>query len=100
MTRMPDSVKILLLHDLKLDIERRMFEIVGDIRYERLRYDLNEKYDILAMEAKCEKCPYVHYIGINILKYLGIIESAGLDGVPDICPQCKSHNSIVLSNYR
>ncbi|MGA9154963.1 MAG: hypothetical protein WBZ36_30635 [Candidatus Nitrosopolaris sp.] len=51
MTRMPDSVKILLLHDLKLDIERRAFEIVGDIRYERLRYDLREKYDILAMEA-------------------------------------------------
>lgn len=98
MNQMPDSVKILLLHDLKLDIERRVFEIVGDIRYERLRYDLREKYDVLAMEAKCEKCLYVHYIGINISKYLGTIESAGLE-VPDICPQCKSHNSVVLSNY-
>ncbi|MGC2683449.1 MAG: hypothetical protein WA323_16435 [Candidatus Nitrosopolaris sp.] len=99
MNQMPDTVKILRLHDLKLDIERRMFDIVADVRYERLRYDLREKYDVLAMEAKCEKCLYVRYIEINILKYFGIIESSGLDEVPDICPQCQSLNSIVISKY-
>jgi hypothetical protein len=101
MNQIPDGVKIFFLHDLKLDTERRVFEIVTDIkRYERKRYELREKYDALAVEAKCEKCLHVRYIEINTLKYFGIIDSTGLDEVPDICPQCQSHNTTVISNYR
>jgi Zn finger protein HypA/HybF involved in hydrogenase expression len=97
MNQMPNTVKILLLHELKLDIERRMFELVKDVKsYERLRYDLREKYDILAMEAKCEKCHYVFCIEISILEYLEISEPKRYDEASNICPKCKSHNSIII----
>lgn len=96
MSQMPDNVKKLILYDLKLDIERKMFELVKDVkRYERSRYSLREKYDILAMEAKCEKCHYVRYIEISIQEYLEIIEPTGYDEPSDICPQCQSRNSTV-----
>jgi len=95
MNEMPNSVKDLILHDLKLDIERKMLLIAKDTKtYERLRYDLREKHEILAMEAKCQSCSTLYCLEINILEYLDISEPTKYDKVSRICFKCKSHNSI------
>lgn len=87
----------LLFQELKLEIERRMFEYVRDVkRYERLRYDLREKYDILAMEVKCVNCKTVRYIEISIQDYLEMSDSTVHDKASGICPQCQSHNSTII----
>jgi hypothetical protein len=94
---MDDNIMALLFQELKLEIERRTFGYVRDVkRYERLRYDIREKYDILAMEVKCVKCDSVRYIEITILEYLGISEPMEHDKVSGICPQCQSPNSTVI----
>jgi len=87
-----DAIRTLLFHELKLEIERKMFEYVTDVkRYERLRYDLKEKYDILAMELVCVKCRSLRYTEIPILEYLGISGPLGSSKASGFCPQC--HNS-------
>jgi hypothetical protein len=94
---MDDNIMALLFQELKLEIERRMFEYVRDVkRYERLRYHLREKYDILAMEVKCVICKTSRYIEISIQDYLEMSDSTVQDKASGICPKCQSHNSTII----
>jgi hypothetical protein len=50
---------MLFLHREKLAIEELMAKKVGSARgYEKMRYRIRDKPDLVAIEGLCEKCNY------------------------------------------
>jgi hypothetical protein len=61
--------KELVLHRIKLEIERRMEENAEDIStFEQVRFQVKDRHDVVALEGYCNKCD-THYSTLMDLEY-------------------------------
>ena len=62
---------MLLLHREKLGIEELMAKKVGSVRgYEKMRYRIRDKPDLVAIEGLCGKCNLYTSAAVVILDYI------------------------------
>ena len=92
---MADDVKMLLMHQIKIDMEDRMqLQSKYPKGYEKLRFDLRDKYDVLAIEGVCTSCNLPSPIQIGIMEYLESINPI-VKKYPK-CPRCNIENNSMI----
>lgn len=93
------EIQNLILHALKLDIERRMRAAADNFEnFEQARFMVRADYNKVALECACIKCDRSLYIGIGLRHY----RKSVVDSYPEwtgflseICPQCKTDSLII-----
>lgn len=87
-----EETKMLFLHREKLAIEELMAKKVGSVRgYEKMRYRIRDKPDLVAIEGLCEKCNYYFHAAVEMLHYMRQMVYLPLkERLNYTCPQCGS----------
>jgi hypothetical protein len=88
--------KLLFLHQIKLVLDISMGERAVAFReYEKLRFKIRDRPDIIALEGYCEDCSLYTPAGLSTIEYIHTIQLSP-QSVTGICPTCKKHRSLVF----
>jgi hypothetical protein len=83
------EMKSYILYSLKLDMEELMESHVKNAKgYEKLRFDLRNHYDVIALEGKCSSCGHPSPISIKIFEYIDRIKLLANNHVNTRCGVC------------
>ncbi|HEY6885449.1 MAG TPA: hypothetical protein VI278_15555 [Nitrososphaeraceae archaeon] len=89
--------KNLVLHHIKLEIERRMEDRVEDLAsFEKTRFDTRNSYDFVAVQGNCKNCKNCYSMGLEIRGYLKIANLLPFEPIIGKCVLCKSDDSYVI----
>jgi hypothetical protein len=93
----PES-RNLVLHHIKLEIERRMEDRAEDLgSYEKTRFDTRNSYDLVAVQGNCKKCKNCYSIGLEIRSYLKVANLLPSEPIIGKCVLCKIDDSYVIN---
>jgi hypothetical protein len=86
----------LVLYHIKLEIERRMGDLVEDLAsFEKTRFKIRTRYDYVALEGNCKKCKNCFSLGLMLRDYLKVANLFPSEPVTGNCPNCKDYDSVV-----
>ncbi len=92
------KTKDLILHRIKLEIERKMEEKVKDIStFEQIRFQLKDRHDMVALEGYCDKCNTHYSTSMNLVDYLRIVNIVPSKPTKIDCDLCKEKFSYTMN---
>jgi hypothetical protein len=84
------KTKDLVLHHIKLEIERRMENKVQDpSTFEQVRFQMKHMHGAVALEGYCDKCKTRYSIAIPLIDYLKVANFIPSKPVIAGCALCK-----------
>jgi hypothetical protein len=90
--------KNVVLHHIKLEIERRMEDRVEDLAsFEKTRFDIRTRYDLVAVQGNCKECKNCYSLGLELRPYLKIANLLPSEPITGDCVLCKTHDSVVFN---
>jgi hypothetical protein len=88
----------LVLHNIKLEIERRMEAKAQDLsKFEQARFLIKHKHDTVALEGYCDRCNTRYPIAIGLEGYLYIANFIPSKPVKAECYLCKGKNCYTIN---
>jgi hypothetical protein len=86
----------LVLYHIKLEIERRMGDLVEDLAsFEKTRFKIRTRYDYVALEGNCKKCKCCYSVALPLRPYLDVANILPSEPVTGTCMLCKDPESFV-----
>jgi hypothetical protein len=75
---------------------RQEYHVISHQNFERVRFDIKEKYDMVIMEGHCRNCNQYWYRGGNIVEYLKAIALHPTNPIMARCPTCNIDDSSTI----
>lgn len=98
LNEMDPHTKKLLLHYIKLDMERKMLDgSKNPENFENRRFELRDRYDMVTVEGVCKNCNSCFSIGIPLQGYLKIANVLPSDPAMTKCVLCHTDDSYVIN---
>jgi hypothetical protein len=98
LNEMTPQNKKLILHFIKLDMERKMLDgSKNPENFENLRFELRDRYDEVAVEGVCKKCDSCFSIPLPLQDYLKIAKVLPSEPAITKCLQCHTDGSYVIN---
>jgi hypothetical protein len=96
LNEMDPNLRPMFLYKLKLEIEREMeYRIKNQDVFEKLCFEIRDKYDMIVMEGYCKNCNLYMYGTGSLLEYLQVIGAAPSEYVMAKCTNCNNDSAIV-----
>lgn len=92
------KTKDLVLHHIKLEIERRMEDKAQDLStFEQLRFQMKHRHDAVTLEGYCDKCKTRYSIALELIGYLKVANFIPSKPVMANCSLCKERYCYMIN---